>query len=262
MKINIDEIKELGFTVLKNQIDLVTIEKLKKKILYIKDTHPKPDIETTPRLNKESDVVYNPEQKDRIFSKIMLGNENLMFILSYFLNDKYYKQIPSDKANFILRAMIARSSSSTDLPLHIDSFVPNSGKRPFVMQASLIIDEHNSETGTTVVIPKSHLLDEYAPQEQFKDAIPIYSKPGDIVIWDSRLWHGALSNKSSKSRWALIATFIRWWIKQNYAITSSLPAEIYNDMNEEEKGIMGFCSLPPKNEFDRIDIKAGYEVLK
>jgi len=259
---NINEIEKKGYTILKNAIDLVTINKLKDKILHIDENWKKPNAETTPRLNRESKVVYNPEQKDRIFSKIVLGNPNLKSILIYFLNDKFYKQISSNKPNYILRAMIARSSSSSDLPLHIDSFVPNSGKRPFVMQASIIIDKHDDETGTTIVIPQSHLSDEYAPQDKFNDAIPIYSEPGDIVVWDSRLWHGALSNKSKKSRWALIATFTRWWIKQNYDITSSLPKEIYEDMSDEEKGILGFCCIPPKNEFERIDIKAGYEVLK
>ena len=33
-------------------------------------------------------------------------------------------------------------------------------------------------------------------------------------------------------------------------------------MNEIEKSIMGYCSVPPKNEFERIDIKSGYDVLK
>ena len=255
-------IKDNGFTIIKGEYDLLTIKKLKEKILYIKENYPPPPTETTPRLNRDSEVVYNPEQKDIFFSKLVFGNKNLRTILIHFLNDKYYKQIPQDKPNYILRAMIARSSTTSILPLHIDSFIPNSGEWPFVMQASIIIDKHDQETGSTVVIPKSHLSDEYADQQKFKDAIAIYSDPGDIVLWDSRLWHGALSNKSSRSRWALIATFTRWWIKQNYDLTNSLPLEIFNDLNDEEKSIMGYCSSPPKNEYDRIDIKAGYNILK
>jgi len=256
------EIENNGFTILKGEIDAFSIKKLKEKILNIKDTYPAPAIETTPRLNRESDVIYNPEQKDRFFSKLIFQNKNLRDILIHFLNDKYYKQIPQDKPNYILRAMIARSSASSDLPLHIDSFIPNAGKRLFVMQASVIIDKHDSETGSTVVVPKSRLLDEYADQDGFKSAITIDSEPGDIVLWDSRLWHGALANKSLKTRWALIVTFTRWWIKQNYDLINNLPLEIYNDLSLEEKSIMGYCSHPPKNEYDRIDIKAGYEILK
>jgi ectoine hydroxylase-related dioxygenase (phytanoyl-CoA dioxygenase family) len=256
------EIEKNGYTILKREINALTIKKLKDKILNINNTYPVPAIETTPRLNRSSDVVYNLEQKDRFFSKLIFQNKNLRNILIYFLNDEYYKQIPQDKPNYILRSMIARSSASCDLPLHIDSFIPNAGKRLFVIQASVIIDKHDSETGTTVVVPSSHLSDEYANQNKFKNAITIESDPGDIVLWDSRLWHGALSNKSHNSRWALIATFTRWWIKQNYDIVNSLPLKIYNDLSLEEKSIMGYCSSPPKNEYDRIDIKAGYEILE
>jgi len=45
-------------------------------------------------------------------------------------------------------------------------------------------------------------------------------------------------------------------------LINNLPLEIYNDLSLEEKSIMGYCSHPPKNEYDRIDIKAGYEILK
>ena len=125
---HIFEIENNGYTILKDEIDKLSIKKLKEKILYIKDAYPAPTIETTPRLNRESEVIYNPEQKDRFFSKLVFQNKNLTDILIHFLNDKYYKQIPQDKPNYILRAMIARSSSSSDLPLHMNSFIPNKGK--------------------------------------------------------------------------------------------------------------------------------------
>ena len=40
-----------------------------------------------------------------------------------------------------------------------------------------------------------------------------------------------------------------------------LPKDIYDDLSTEEKTIMGFCCSPPRNEYERIDIKAGYEIL-
>ena len=57
-------------------------------------------------------------------------------------------------------------------------------------------------------------------------------------------------------------TLKRYCDKQNYDLINNLPLEIYNDLSLEEKSIMGYCSHPPKNEYDRIDIKAGYEILK
>ena len=130
------------------------------------------------------------------------------------------------------------------------------------MQSALILDDQNENNGCTIVVPGSHLYDEYATQESLANAIPIISSAGDLVIWDSRLWHGAIENNSKKDRWSLISTFTRWWIKQNYQITNELPKDIYDDLSTEEKTIMGFCCSPPRNEYERIDIKAGYEILK
>ena len=83
-----------------------------------------------------------------------------------------------------------------------------------------------------------------------------------ILFYGTAVFAWFLSNKSLKTRWALIVTFTRWWIKQNYDLINNLPSEIYNDLTLEEKTIMGFCCGSPKNEYERIDIKAGYEILK
>ena len=262
MDLHINEIEKNGFTILKNQVENKKIAELKETLLSLREKFPIPDDATTPRLNKESDVIYNPDQKDRIFTSVLFSNKLLMDTLCYFLNDEYYRKIPNENPNFILRAMIARSSAKSPLPMHIDSFIPSSGKRPFVIQTSLVIDDQNASNGSTIIVPGSHLSDEYAPQEMFEKATPLVANSGDIVVWDSRLWHGALPNRSSNSRWSLIATFTRWWIKQNYNVTNSLPKAIYDDMSDYELGIMGFCSVPPNDEYDRIDIKSGYEILK
>jgi len=37
-----------------------------------------------------------------------------------------------------------------------------------------------------------------------------------------RAWH-----KAERSRWSLIATFARWWVKQNFDITGTLPQTVY-----------------------------------
>ena len=77
------------------------------------------------------------------------------------MNDNWYKQIPQDEPNYILRAMIARNGGETLLPLHIDSFIPNSGKLPFVMQLAVILDEQKVENGCTFYLPGSHRFDQY-----------------------------------------------------------------------------------------------------
>ena len=44
--------------------------------------------------------------------------------------------------------------------------------------------------------------------------------------------------------------------------TKSLPQEIYEKLTDEQKSVMCFCSIPPRNEFERINTKCGYDFLK
>ena len=92
--------------------------------------------------------------------------------------------------------------------------------------------------------------------------IPITGNAGDLIIWDSRLWHGTLENYAKRSRWAIVTTLSSWWVKQAMDMTKSLPRKIYSKCSKQQKQLLGFCSIPPKNEYLRINTKCGYEVLK
>ena len=76
------------------------------------------------------------------------------------------------------------------------------------------------------------------------------------------MWHGTYENLTKKTRWALVVTFGSWWLKPSMDITKSLPNSIYRKCNNTQKQILGFCSIPPKDEFERINTKTGYKDLK
>jgi hypothetical protein len=215
-----------------------------------------------PFLNRGHNVLYNLQREDLIFSRAFTRNPLIMKILCGLLNDPWYRQIPRDQPNFILRALAGRSSGKTPLPLHIDSFVPSSGQHCIACQVAFILEDQTLETGCTLVVPGSHHSDAYADQAAMSQAIPLETRVGDIVIWDGRLWHGALGNKTDASRWSLIATFVRWWLKQNFDMTGTLPPAFYEALSDDEKVIFGYCSMPPRDEFERLDIKSGHGQLK
>ena len=177
------------------------------------------------------------------------------------MNDKWYKQIPQDQPNYILRSFGARSSNSA-LPLHIDSFIPYKGDEVIAIQVVIVLEDMTIENGCTVVIPGSHQAGEYADNKVYDQAIPLTLKAGDVAIWDSRLWHGTTNNKTEGTRWAIIATFTRWWIKQHFEITNSIPSEIYNHLSPKYRSILGYCSKPWKTEYEGIEIKKGYDYVK
>jgi hypothetical protein len=214
-----------------------------------------------PYLAQDSPILWNLQFKDPYFLEILFEAEDVERILVHFLNDRWYKRIPPDEPNYILRSYVARSSVDP-LPLHIDSFVPYTGDTVISMQCAILLEDMSPENGATLVVPGSHRSGEYVEQSAMKDAVSIEAKAGDVALWDSRLWHGAGENRSGRTRWTLTATFTRWWIKQAFNLPQNLPQSIYERLSPKHRAILGYCSIPYDDESVGIDMRRGYESLR
>ena len=247
-----------GYTLLQSVFDKSKIKSLKSKLdkHYIKIE----DVESygLPARDSQDKIIYNLQNKDFEFIEL-LSSQTIKSMLIPKLNDAYYRFLDASLPNYILSFFNARSSGLA-LDLHIDSYIPAHGDFTWVMQVAFVLDDMNEQNGCTVVVPGSHQSGKYTDRG-ITNLTQVHAKAGDVLIWDSRLWHGALENVTGKSRWALIATFSRWWIKQSMDITRSLPNSIYQKLSDEQKLLMGFCSIPPKDELTRIVTKSGYDAL-
>jgi hypothetical protein len=212
-----------------------------------------------PRLNRGSDIIYNPFIYDKRFFDLF-REEKIDEILRYFLNDEFYKGLDG-LPNYILRSMICRSSKEK-LPWHIDSFIPFTGTYPSTFQVVIPLEEFRSDTGPTLLVPGSHMRGLYAPQDldSTEGVIELSAKVGDVIIWDARIWHAAKANDSNNSRWAVISTFTRWWIKQNYRYPETIK-EIQEvaRYSDSDLIILGAASETPLNHTESVDLKGGLE---
>lgn len=208
----------------------------------------------------KADVVLNAQMKDYTFLKALFCSQALNDTLLHFLNDTWYKKIPLDQPNYILNSFIARSPNDRQ-PLHLDAYVPSLSKYVTNMQCLFVLEDMNEDNGCTVLVPGSHKSGEYCTQDAVKDAISIVAKAGDIVLWDGRIWHGTESNKTTGTRWTLVAHFVRWWIKQIFNV-KAIPKETIDKLTNSQKAVLGLCSMPHNNEFEGVDIRGGYERLE
>lgn len=256
----ISQVEKEGYCVLPGVYDTETTDKLLQLAIEWYEKTRYTISKDVPYLNTDQPGVYNLQNKDIFFLEALFKSLEVEGVLKHFLNDKWYKQIPQGEPNYILRSYMARSSNK-GLPLHIDSFIPYKGENTIAMQYAIILEDQTAENGCTTVVPGSHQSGDYANQKAIQESIPVYSKRGDVVIWDSRLWHGTTDNNSGKTRWSVIATFARWWIKQHFNITDNLPQEIFEKLTDKQKAILGFCSVPYNDEYDGIDMKRGYDKL-
>jgi hypothetical protein len=257
----IRQIKTYGYGVARQIVSPEIVNDLKLKVNKIATDLSHVKYSGVPVRDARDGIVYNLQNKDVAFIRI-LSNPAIRNILMTFLNDPYYRFLPPDKPNYILSYYNARSSGNK-LDLHIDSYIPAHSDFTWSMQVVFVLDRFTEDNGATVVVPGSHQSGKYTDRDLTRDQMQVLlAEPGDVIFWDSRLWHGTLENVSGASRWALIATITQWWIKQSTDITRMLPQEIYQQLSDEERALMGYCSMPPRSEYERINTKCGYEYLK
>jgi hypothetical protein len=250
------ELLAYGYCIIEHFIESSTVELLKERVQVLWEQSA--CFKGVPERDKDDRIIYNLQNKDRLFIDL-LSLDDLHAVLMPKLNDPFYRFLPPDVPNYYLQYYNARSSGQK-LDLHIDSYIPFPGKRTILMQTAFLLDDHHERNGCTVAVPGSHLSGEFTDRE-LENVEPIIAKGGDLVLWDSRLWHGTLANETRESRWSLIATWGMWWIKPIMDITRGLSEEIYARLDERQKQLLGFCCMPPQDETQRINTKCGYDSL-
>lgn len=253
-------IEEDGYCMVPGVFDLDTINDARQRIEEIYSSSAPNQSDRMPRMNKDQYMVYNLQAKDVFFNRMLFDCKMIESVLIHFLNDKWFTSVPKDAPNYILRSFLARSSNEP-MPMHIDSFMPYTGSHCFIMQCSILLEDQTEENGCTLIVPGSHKSDRYAEQESRDTAVRLTGRAGDVAFWDSRIWHGAGGNKTPGTRWSMIATFCRWWIKQAFDIPGNLPQDIYDRLTDREKAILGFCSVPYDDETRGIDMKRSFDLL-
>jgi ectoine hydroxylase-related dioxygenase (phytanoyl-CoA dioxygenase family) len=248
-----------GYTIVPEFLDPLLVSGLKQRVDALWEDVRREKYDGRPERDCDDRLIYNLQNKHKSFIDL-LNDAFIERMCMAKLNDEYYRFIPADQPNYILNYYNARSSGAK-LDLHIDSHIPNPGRFASAMQVAYLLDDMDESNGCTVVVPGSHRSGEYTDRRLAK-VKPVVAKAGDVVLWDSRLWHGTEENRVGASRWALVATLTRWWMKQAMDIPKSIPDSIYRELNDKQKALMGFCSLPPVDERERVNTKSGYNFLK
>jgi ectoine hydroxylase-related dioxygenase (phytanoyl-CoA dioxygenase family) len=257
---------QAGYSVIKRFMNAELVSSLKDRVTQLHDRgnakrpdHPADDHGTTARNSKVDLIVWNLQNTDKTFIDLV-SCPQLASILIPILNDPFFTAIPPVDPNYILAYCNARSSV-IELPLHTDVYLPVEGRRTWGMQTIFALDDQVAENGCMVCVPGSHLRGEYVDCT-FGAAKPVETESGDVVIFSSRLWHGALPNRTGSTRWAVLASFRMWWAKQLVDIPRGLPDPIYQQLTNSQKALLGYCAIPPLNERERISTKTGYDALR
>lgn len=143
-------------------------------------------------------------------------------MISEYMSDLLQSPVKLKKWNLICK----NTHCCEAIPYHQDiSYSPHS---PYQATAWLSLNTIEENSGPLAVFPKSHrepilpAIDFWSPDfvPQDKDTpLELPTNSGDVVCFDSRLWHGSKSSKSKQDRYALVTR----WSANNYIPPKSIP---------------------------------------
>ena len=228
-----------GYTVLQNSIssdntDLI-LKRLKSKILY----HAK---EMQLSRDKYLNVISrwaNPS--------VITGNliDIVKKDIKNSLNIVFETEVILKKWNVICK----NSNFKSGVPYHQDiSYSPNN---PYQFTTWLALNDVCEESGPLEVCPGTHkgdiqpAVDFWSPEYKGtqKQGIPLTVKKGDIILFDSRIWHGSSTSATTLDRYALVAR----WSLSSYCAPKNIPEiQPYKfgmwTCGEETQRILSLCA--------------------
>lgn len=110
----------------------------------------------------------------------------------------------------------------------------------------VMLDDFTPENGATHIMPRSHGLATKPTAASFENAATrATGSAGDILVFDSRLWHAAGHNQTAKSRRALTLTFTRPFFKPQLDYPRFLGADYASALRPEVRQVLGYDARVP-----------------
>ena len=204
-----------GYTVIKNSVKKSVTKKLLNQI-KVNIQKCAQDI-GTPVINYLSAVSRWGDPSpvtDKIFSEV---KENICSAVKLVCDN----EVVLIKSNLIYK----NSYTSGPVPYHQDiSYSPNS---PYQISAWLALNDVDEDASPLEVIEGSHkqkiesAVDFWSPDfiSSFPTGKKLSVKAGDVILFDSKLWHGSSQSDSLLDRYALVSR----WSEVGFTVKQHIP---------------------------------------
>lgn len=112
----------------------------------------------------------------------------------------------------------------------------------------VMLDDFTPENGATHLMPKSHNASEKPATDAFQSAaIQATGVAGDVLMFDSRLWHAAGRNDTDMPRRALTLTFTRPFFKPQLDYPRFLGEGYAAALPPQVRQVLGYDARVPAN---------------
>ncbi len=199
------DLREQGYTLLRNAIDSDWRERLRARLERLFDQEGA-DAGSEFRTEPEARRLANLVNKGKVFHNVIRHPGVLACAEAAFA------------APFKLSSLNARSAnpnSTTGQPLHVDMGFLADDRGPKGVNSVWMLDDFTPRNGALRVVPRSHLRNA-RPQEALPDPlarrpdeIVVTGSAGDILVFQSHLWHAGLANRTDRPRLSLNCFYCR-----------------------------------------------------
>lgn len=235
------ELKQKGYTIIRNLIDEKWIDVL--------------SLEMDKAFLEHRDIQKN--NKNEIDSSgvalhVLLSSFVFLEFLQYLLEKEFIQSLSKNffKSKCILNSFSALnnlSGSNFSSIIHRDLRF-YSGDFPIMINCLIMVDDFTSENGGTYLLSGSHLEERKPSDEEFfNKAHQVTGKRGDILIFNSKVWHCSAPNKTEYNRRALPFTISRSFMKQLLDYPRALGYEKMDLFSDELKQFLGYYSRVPSS---------------
>lgn len=237
---DINKLKDEGYVILKNVATLDWVNKLSKELdlSFIKHRET--------QIANNNDIVT-----DGVALHVLLNNKIFIDFLQYLIDKNIIEDLKNNffKANCILNSF----SGLNNLPNQLNfSAVIHRDLRfythnlPVMVNCLLMIDDFTEENGGTYLLPNSHKNEDKPTDEYFfKNAIQAIGNKGDLLIFDSNVWHSSAPNKTDKDRRAIPITISRSFLKQLLDYPRAIGYDKIDEFSKELQQFLGYYSRVP-----------------
>jgi ectoine hydroxylase-related dioxygenase (phytanoyl-CoA dioxygenase family) len=239
------KLEEEGYFIMPNQISKDLLQKLKESLdvsfkkhnLIQKQQGNEIEIKGVALNVLPDSPDYIELLQELIDNKIIENLENHFFKSKFILNSLSALDNQPNESNF--SAIIHR-----DIKCY-------SGDLPIMINILVMLDDFTIENGATRLLPYSHKIEEKCTDEfYYKNSIQAVGKAGDILFFNSNVWHSSAINTTQKRRRAIPITFSKSFVKQLMDYPRCLGYDIKNEFTKDMAQLLGYDSRVPANLYE------------
>ena len=238
-KVQHTELETEGYTILRNWVNDEWLNKFKERLPKLFKEHSE--------IRKENN---NGIVSDGVAMNVLASDDLFIEFLQVMLDRGLIKDLEDNyfKRDCILNSFTALNNVPSESKMfhkkvHRD-ISGYSGSTPILLNMLIMVHDFTAENGGTLILPKSHLKEEEPTEEFWNDnSIHMIGKAGDLIIWNSNVYHASGINKTQNDRIAIPITLSLPYYKQLLDYPRALGLERQSEFNLKMQELLGYHSM-------------------